>query len=416
MKSMLTRVALLLGVLSLIVVSCTDEDFAGQDIAPAQEVENVTKFQDQAIPGKYIVVFDKGVIREKIANPRSGDFSYEEMKTVMRNAASEILRSKRIDATKIEKVYAASIHGIALGLSQAEVTALQSDPAVKYIEQDRMVTVQGGPPTGGGGSCADNNSEMTPCGIGIVGGGANYTGGNRAFILDTGIDLDHPDLNVSSDGFIASDMKGRDGKSPDDGNGHGTHCAGTVAAIGGNGIGVVGVAAGAEVVPVKVLGSNGSGSFSGVIEGIDWVGATGVAGDVANMSLGGGFSQSVNDAVLAASAGGVWFAVAAGNDGADASNYSPASANGTYVRTISAINCSGSFASFSNFGNPPVDFAAPGVAVCSTVPGGNYDSYSGTSMAAPHAAGVLLATGGNPNTCGNASGDPDGNADPIICQ
>ena len=129
------------------------------------------------------------------------------------------------------------------------------------------------------------------------------------------------------------------------------------------------------------------------------------------MSLGGGFSQAVNDAVIAASAN-VLFALAAGNSSADAADFSPASANGPNIYTVSAIDSSDVFAGFSNYGNPPIDCAAPGVNVLSTQKGGGTTTFSGTSMAAPHVAGLLLF--GHPGFDGTANGDPDGDAD-FIC-
>ena len=201
---------------------------------------------------------------------------------------------------------------------------------------------------------------------------------------------------------------GKDSDLGSDGNGHGTHVAGTVAAI-DNEIGVVGVAAGATVVPVKVLNSRGSGSYSGVIAGVNWVAANASAGDVANMSLGGPVSQALDDAVVAASSK-VKFALAAGNESQNANNSSPARANGNNIYTVSAVNQNLVYASFSNFGNPPVDFAAPGVSVLSTVPGG-YASYSGTSMASPHVCGILLW--GNISPGPTVTGDPDGNPDKL---
>jgi subtilisin family serine protease len=197
----------------------------------------------------------------------------------------------------------------------------------------------------------------------------------------------------------------------DDGNGHGTHVAGTIAAI-NNGIGVVGVAAGATAIPVKVLDSRGSGSYSGVIAGVDYVGANGAKGDVANMSLGGPVSQALDDAVKGASDNGIIFTLAAGNSSEDANESSPARINGTNIYTISAMNSSDNWASFSNFGNPPVDYCAPGVSIKSTWKDGSYNTISGTSMAAPHAAGVLLL--GAANSDGTVIGDPDGSPDPII--
>ena len=242
-------------------------------------------------------------------------------------------------------------------------------------------------------------------------GGVTYTGSGVAWILDTGIDLDHPDLNVDAGRGHNTFTNGKDSKSLDDGNGHGTHTAGTIAAIDNN-EGVIGVAAGATVIPVKVLSAQGSGSYSGVIEGIDYVGANGSNGDVANMSLGGPASQALDNAVIAASNQGIKFCVAAGNDADNSNNYSPARANGANIYTISAMDDNDNWAYFSNYGNPPVDYCAPGVSVKSCWKNGGYNTISGTSMATPHAAGVLLL--GSAHTSGNVSGDPDGNADPII--
>ncbi len=130
------------------------------------------------------------------------------------------------------------------------------------------------------------------------------------------------------------------------------------------------------------------------------------------MSLGGPTSQALDDAVLAASSNGIWFSLAAGNSSEDANNSSPARVNGTYIVTISAMDSNDNWASFSNYGNPPIDYAAPGVSVTSTWKDGGYNTISGTSMAAPHAAGVLLL--GSASTNGTVNGDPDGNPDPII--
>lgn len=192
----------------------------------------------------------------------------------------------------------------------------------------------------------------------------------------------------------------------------GTHVAGTIAAI-NNDIGVVGVAAGATVVPIKVLGSRGSGSWSGIIAGIDHVAEKGAFGDVANMSLGGGVVPAVDDAVKAAAAKGIKFVLAAGNSSDNAINYSPARTNGPNIYTISAMWEGDTWVSFSNYGSP-VDYCAPGVYINSTWKNGEYNSISGTSMAAPHAAGVLLL--GTENTCGIVGNDPDGNSDKIICR
>jgi subtilisin family serine protease len=200
--------------------------------------------------------------------------------------------------------------------------------------------------------------------------------------------------------------------TPDDGNGHGTHVAGIIAAK-NNETYTIGVAAGAEVVAVRVLDRGGSGLWSWVIAGVDYVAQNAATTDVANMSLGGSYNLSVNAAVTNASEK-CPFTVAAGNESDDASNHSPASAstsNADKVYTISATNSSDGFAWFSNWGNPPVDFAAPGVSILSLWKGGGTKTLSGTSMAAPHVAGLLLL---GPVGCdGSATGDTESPADHI---
>jgi subtilisin family serine protease len=390
--------------LGIFLFSCQIENEPQLDNSDPLEL---FKFQNGApIPGQYIVVLHSTGL-----NLRK-DLRYEAVQAAMRKSSSALLAKYRISEVNLGHVYGSSVEGFSVQLTGEQASALTQDPAVKYIEQDRFITLAPPPGKGpgkGGGDNGNPPSQQTPWGISRVGGGETYTGTGVAYIIDSGIDSDHPDLNVdASKGFNAFD-KGKDSDILQDGNGHGTHVAGTVAAI-DNGIGVIGVAAGATVVPIKVLNSRGSGSYSGVIAGINFVGANGGYDDVANMSLGGGFSQAVNDAVISASQK-VQFALAAGNESTDASTTSPASANGNNIYTISAIDNQDRFASFSNFGNPPVDFAAPGVGVLSTVPGGGYSSYSGTSMASPHVAGLLLL--GNLRTGGAAENDPDGDPDPI---
>jgi subtilisin family serine protease len=261
------------------------------------------------------------------------------------------------------------------------------------------------PGSGGSGS----TTEEIPYGVTRVGSGSGD--GKTAWVIDTGIDLDHADLNVDVARSRTMFTSGRDGNSADDGNGHGTHVAGTIGAIKGNSIGVVGVAYGATVVAVKVLDSRGSGSYSGVIAGVDYVAANAQPGDAANMSLGGPTSDALDAAIISAANKGIKFALAAGNESADANNSSPARVNHANVYTISAMDVNDKFASFSNYGNPPVDYCAPGVAIKSTWKGGGYNTISGTSMASPHVAGLLLL--GPIRTSGYVIGDRDNTPDPI---
>lgn len=247
---------------------------------------------------------------------------------------------------------------------------------------------------------------------------AGYTGqGILVAVVDTGVDLDHPDLvsrlyvnpgeipgnGVDDDGngFIDDvsgyDFADRDGR-PDDTNGHGTHVAGTIAAA-NNGFGVTGVAPQATILPVRVLGDEGSGSTLDVAAGIRY--AADMGAHVINLSLGGGYSRAIASAVQYAEALGSFIVAAAGNESAAVPSY-PARLSQAYdnVLSVGAFNSSGRIAGFSNdvgdSGGTQID--APGVNIRSTVPGGRYANLSGTSMATPHVAGVAaLALSANPN-------------------
>ena len=152
-----------------------------------------------------------------------------------------------------------------------------------------------------------------------------------------------------------------------------------------------------------------------MIAGVEHVAANAQPGDCVNMSLGGGASSALDNAVKnAAQQSGAFFVLAAGNDGDHAGNYSPARANGNRIFTISATDENDNMASWSNYGNPPVDYAAPGVSIFSLWKNGSTNTISGTSMASPHACAVIMLSNGNPSTDGRANNDPDGNRDSII--
>jgi subtilisin family serine protease len=295
--------------------------------------------------------------------------------------------------------------GFSAVIPESRMGAILADSRVEIVEKDGPVSlirpIEGAARPGGGGS----GSQTTPWGITRVGGAGDGTG-KTAWIIDSGIDMAHADLNTSRacHTYYA-------GTNPSDGNGHGTHVAGTVAAK-NNSLDVVGVAANAYVCSVRVLGNSGSGTWEGVVNGVNYVAANGASGDVANMSLGGsGTNATLEKAVSDAAGKGIKFVLAAGNDGQHASNFTPARVNGSNIYTISAIASNGCMASWSNYGNPPVDWAAPGVSILSTKKGGGTTTMSGTSMAAPHVAGILLL--GGVRSSGSASCDPDGNPDPI---
>jgi subtilisin family serine protease len=275
---------------------------------------------------------------------------------------------------KADKVFSEAIRGFSARLTTTQMFELDNDPAVDFIETDgEMYAIAQTLPWGIDRIDADQSSTL-------AGNGSGTVSGVNVYVIDTGIDTNHADLNVIGHVNFA-------GGQNKDCNGHGTHVAGTIAAR-DNASDVVGVVPGAPLRGVKVLGCNGSGSYSGVIKGIDWVKANAVKPAVANMSLGGGVSTAVDNAVRAAADSGVVFAVAAGNSGADACTQSPARA-GTHngVITVAATGSNDAEASWSNYGNC-VDIWAPGVSIVSTAMRGGTTTMSGTSMASPHVAGV----------------------------
>ncbi len=367
--------------------------------AAVQEILPATTDNGAIIAGQYIVVFSQdGTLR------MDGDATYAQQVDAVRSFGNNILADNGIQHAVIEQAYGKTITGIAVKLSATEAAKLGKDARVAYIEPDRVVTL--GKP--GSGTVTASSTQAVPWGITRVGRASGV--GKTAWIIDTGIDLDHSDLTVNrtlSKTFITS---GRDAKNADDNNGHGTHVAGTIAAK-NNTFGVIGVAYGASVVAIKVLDGSGSGAYSGVIAGVDYVAAKAKSGDVANMSLGGPVSTALDNAILNAANKGIKFALAAGNESTDANYSSPARVNHVNVYTVSAMDSQDAFAYFSNYGNPPIDYCAPGVSIKSTWKGNTYNTISGTSMASPHVAGLLLL--GTVNTNGFVKNDPDGQADPI---
>jgi subtilisin family serine protease len=353
------------------------------------------------------------------------------------NVTSVAGAQTRSHGAALGKVYSHALSGYSARMSAAAAAAIARDPRVLSVEPDGVVSI---------------NAQTLPTGINRIDAEISPTAKINGVdervnvdvaVIDTGIDLDHPDLNV----YTAGAKNCSTGNSADDGNGHGTHVAGTIGAL-DNGAGVVGVAPGARVWPVRVLNNSGSGSWSNVICGIDYVTAHAGEIEVANMSLGGvgtddrNCGNTNNDAlhraICASVAAGVTYAVAAGNETDNAANHVPASYD--EVITVSALadfnglpgggaaatcrsDVDDTLADFSNYG-ADVDIMAPGVCILSTWKGGGYNTISGTSMATPHVAGsaalykathpsaspasvksALQAAG---TTDWNSAGDPDG--------
>ena len=332
-------------------------------------------------PGnRYIVV-----LRDDVANPGV--------------VASELARRHGLG---VSHVYTNVLKGFAATVPDPALDGLRRNPNVSFIDPDFTVTIA----QDAQAMRTLSSGAMLPTGVDRAGAEAAGAG-TAVAVLDTGI-ASHADLNIAGGRNCTSS----DTSAWGDVNGHGTHVAGTVGAKGK----IVGVAPGTPLWAVKVLGDNGSGYWSWIICGIDWAAAQGIT--VGNMSLSGASSEvasscgssSLHLAICNAQGKGLRFAVAAGNSSADASGYVPAKyaevitvsaladsngCDGGIIGTSTSAGADESRASFSNYGSA-VKVAAPGVDIYSTVPGG-YGTKSGTSMAAPHVAG-LMALGGYTTT------------------
>lgn len=310
--------------------------------------------------------------------------------------------------------YNQAINGFALENASLEaINSIKNLAWVKSTEQAQQISISQTcvtPPV-------DQDSEIVPENLHIT--GFKDGTGKRAWVIDTGVDADHVDLNVNkelsrnfTENSILNDLGIFQDNTIEDGNGHGTHVAGIIGAK-KNQTGVIGAAYGAEIIAIKVLNDAGQGSSIDLLQALDYVFKTAKIGEVVNLSLGGGASNFIDEAVKNLGRKGILVSIAAGNDAENAENTSPARANGTNIYTVSAVGNNLNFAFFSNFGNPPIDYAEPGLSVFSTYTGGQYARLSGTSMAAPHLAAILLINGSDVKTRGRAINDPDGNADKV---
>ncbi|WP_420130004.1 S8 family peptidase [Longimicrobium sp.] len=335
----------------LALAACADQSPVA---ARATEAAPLLAAQAGGIDGQYIVVLNEG------ANPRS---------------------VAAIAGVSPRFVYTAALNGFSAALNAGQLNALRHNPSVAYVEQDgraETYTTQS-PVTWGLDRIDQRNLPLSNSYTYTATASTVY-----AHIIDTGIQANHPQFGTRA--ASAYDYAGGTGA---DCNGHGTHVAGTIGST------TYGVAKQVRLRGVRVMDCNGSGSFSQIIAGVDWVRLNRTNPAVANISLGGGLSSALNTAVTNLSSSGVFVAVAAGNSNADACNFSPASAPAVFTTASSESN--DAKRTSSNWGTC-VDGYAPGGSITSTWIGSATNTISGSSMASPHVAGVAAlykATYGN---------------------
>ncbi|MBX2962866.1 MAG: S8 family serine peptidase [Cyclobacteriaceae bacterium] len=395
--------------ITLVISYCGKKD---KDVTP--EVFKSLK----PIKGEYIVVLkEKSIVNDgKIKNPsRTNQYKLNSVKRKNKKAKVEQVLKKyavNIDTTKY--VYTDIVVGFKAKLTDDQARLLRADADVDQVYNDFEIKLRN--PMQQSEIIIERNPmqqdfvdtvRWITCAVNLTGGPRDgSTKETVVWVVDTGVDSTHPDLNVVNDPILAFSVF--PGDSPFiDGNGHGTHVAGIIGAL-ENEIGSTGVSSGAKIIPVKVMEANGRGTWSYLLAGIEHIARYNSDNDVVNLSLGANdvdlCKQSsvdfrvIREALRDLAKEGTHVVIASGNESADAANSLPGCINFNNIYTVAAMDCDSTFkqcADYANFGKP-VDWVAVGTNVFSTYPGGVYRLMSGTSMATAVVSGIIHANGGEP--------------------
>ena len=338
------------------------------------------KKADNPIPGQYIVVFNSADIRERVDSERlAGRLDKASAASSDMAIAAEVERTVVDVASRydldVRQLYTHALHGMVVQADERKLARLLNDPRVEFIEEDGYVELSATQTGATWGLDRVDQRDRPLNGTYIY----NPLAANvRAYIIDSGIRTGHTQFGSR---LLSGYSAINDGRGTNDCNGHGTHVAGTV---GGT---TWGIAKQVRLVPVRVFGCTGGSANSTIIAGIDWVRANRVLPAVANMSLGGGASTATDNATNNLINSGVTVVVAAGNNNANACNYSPARVANAV--TVGSTTSTDARSSFSNFGSC-VNIFAPGSSITSawSTSTSASNTISGTSMASPHVAGA----------------------------
>ena len=369
--------------------------------------------KENGIQDQYIIVIDEGFIMPFIQTSQYKTLKSREARAKAlanyeaesRNKLRAELQKLDISEQKLINFFAGGLSGFTAKISLAQATKISKLKWVKWIEQDgkfRIIDIVG--------PIKPINRQTVDWGVEQVGSRSGV--GKYAFVIDSGVDQDHPDLNVNRS---LSRSCHPNESTKDDLNGHGTHVAGIIGAK-DNLIGTKGVAAGATIVSVKALDQTGFGPWSAVISATSYTATVASAGDVVNYSLGASGSHFTVEWSIKFLLGmrGIYVTIAAGNANTHAGSFTPARVNGNKIFTISNMDRNRRITTTSsNFGNGPIDYAAPGQSIYSTYKNGGYITMSGTSMSAPHVAGIILVNNGVIRTNGRVVADKDNDPDQI---
>ena len=413
------------GLLALIAMSVLMTSCEQEALPVPEAVETPLKKQkplqvDMNEQGEktYIVMFKTDTGKKKAREDKLKSItSREDMSKATKRMSDDfkkevetITKKLKVSTEKVRDYYT-FFDGVSMKLTAKEAKDLESNPLIESIEADEEIKVELPKPEELSGEAPPSQNATKSytdyygwfnhnAGGYKLGGASKYT---WIWIVDTGIDMNHPELNVITNSNYAKSFVGG---TPDDCNGHGTHVAG-IAAAKANNYGMVGISEGAWVVPVKILDCYGYEPYgitlrSQLIASLNHIYSGSISGDVVNMSVRryGSLGSSLTYALNNLNNKGVYIVMAAGNETRPASQCYPASYNNSRAKTVASMDYHGGMSWFSNYGRNPVDYIATGSGVYSTYKNGGFATLTGTSMAAPVVAGIIHARGGLPKTRG----------------